>query len=157
MKLKSSFNLIFKDSLCFLSFPRANFSAMYDRDGRRARKKAEFERWHAEQVNSDYVFNLQKQMKAYCISDVKLLKAGYQKFQDKFCQYTEFDPMEICITIASACNCCWREKLLPKHTIAFQPPRGRHGTRTNEPHNNPTSATGDPTADRIHHVGNGRE
>lgn len=55
---------------------------MYDPDGMIAKTKTEFERWYEKQVRNDYVFNLQNEMKAYCISDVKLLKAGCQPFRE---------------------------------------------------------------------------
>ena len=72
-------------------------------------------------------------MKSYCVSDVKLLKAGCQKFQEEFALHADFNPMEKCITVASACNRFWRKKLLPKNTIAVEPPRGWHGATTNTP------------------------
>lgn len=103
----------------------------YDPDGMSHKKKAEFLRWHAAKVSDNYVFNLKKEMKEYCISDVKLLKAGCEKFQAEFASHAEFRPMERCITIASACNRFWRKKLLPKDTIAVEPPRGWFGATTN--------------------------
>jgi len=71
-------------------------------------------------------------MEAYCESDVKLLKAGCQKFRQEFEQKADFDPMEKCVTIASACNRFWRKKLVPLNTIASRPPRGWHGARSNQ-------------------------
>ena len=128
--------LTFKDSLCFLPFPLANFSATfgieklckgffphkfntlenqdyegpmpdasnYDPDGMSAKEKAEFERWYAEKVAANYHFVMQRQLEAYCESDIKLLKAGCQKFRNEFKQKADFDPMEKCVTIASAGN-----------------------------------------------------
>ena len=154
----------FKDSLCFLPFPLANFPstfgieelckgffphkfntlenqdyngpmpdiAHYDPDGMSAKKKEEFERWYAEKVATHYRFVLRREMEAYCESDVKLLKAGCQKFREEFKQKAEFDPMEKCVTIASACNRFWRKKLVPKRKIASEPPRGWHGSRSNQ-------------------------
>ena len=156
--------LTFKDSLCFLPFPLANFpttfgieelckgffphrfntlenqdydGAMpprdtYDPDGMSAKKKAEFERWYDEKVAAHYRFVLRREMEAYCESDVKLLKAGCQKFREEFKQKADFDPMEKCVTIASACNRFWRKKLVPKRKIASEPPRGWHGSRSNQ-------------------------
>ena len=77
---------------------------MYDPEGMSAKKKEEFERWYIEKVNINYVFNLRREMEAYCVSDVKLLKAGCLKFQAEFEGHAEFKPMEKCVTIASACN-----------------------------------------------------
>ena len=44
---------------------------------------------------------MRREMEAYC---VKLLKAGCRKFREEFKQKADFDPMEKCVTIASACN-----------------------------------------------------
>ena len=105
---------------------------MYDPDGMSTNKKAEFERWYAEKVAANYHFAMQREMEAHCESDVKLLKAGCQKFRDEFKQIADFDPMEKCVTIASACNRFWRKKLVPKKKIASQPPQGWHGSRSNQ-------------------------
>ena len=103
----------------------------YDPDGMSEKKKREFLTWHAAKVAEDYNFKMRKEMEDYCISDVKLLKAGCQKFQDEFNSHADFNPMEKCITIASACNRFWRKKQLLLHTIAVEPPRGWFGARTN--------------------------
>ena len=60
--------------------PDAHF---YDPDGMSGKKKAEFDWWYAEQVCDDVVFYLQRDMASYCESDVKLLKAGCQTFQEE--------------------------------------------------------------------------
>ena len=82
----------------------------YDPDGMSEKKKAEFLRWYTEQVSNNEQFNLRQEMESYCISDVKLLKAGCQRFQNEFAESADFNPMEKCITIASACNRFWRKK-----------------------------------------------
>jgi len=105
---------------------------MYDPEGMSAKKKAEFEQWYQEKVDADYRFVLQDEMKAYCKSDVKLLKEGFKKFRQEFKQHANFDPLEKCITIASACNRYWRKKLVPQNTIASQSPRGWSGALTNQ-------------------------
>ena len=102
----------------------------YDPDSMWAKKIAEFERWYDE-VTADYHFVMRCEMEAYSISDVKLLKAGCQKFHQEFKQHAEFDPLEKCVTIASACNRFCRKKLVPTNTIASRPPRGWHGTQSN--------------------------
>ena len=110
-------------------------------------------------------------MEQYCISDVKLLKAGCQKFQSEFASHADFRPMEKCATIASACNRFWRKKLLPLQTITIEPPRGWHGAMSNQSfkafkwlawqesklRKAPQSSTCAPQADRIQHAGNGGE
>ena len=52
-------------------------------------------------------------MEAYCESDMKLLKAGCQKFREEFKQKADFVPREKCKTIAAASNRFWRNKLVP--------------------------------------------
>ena len=37
-------------------------------------RRADFERWYAEQVASNRVFNLQAELLKYCQSDVRILK-----------------------------------------------------------------------------------
>ena len=76
----------------------------YDPDGMSAKKKAEFDRWYAEKVSASYHFVMRREKEAYCKLDVKLHKAGCQRFRNKFKQKANFDPMEKCVTIASACN-----------------------------------------------------
>ncbi|XP_078364222.1 uncharacterized protein LOC144648571 [Oculina patagonica] len=142
----------------------------YDPDGMSQKKKAEFEAWYHQQVARNHVFNLRNEMEDYCISDVKLLKAGCIAFQLEFARHGKFNPMEKCVTIASACNRYWRKMMMPKKTIAVEPPRGWHGARTNQSikafkwlawceHQlrRDCSSTGEPMADRIRHAGNGGE
>lgn len=149
--------------------------SFYDPDGMSAKKKAEFLTWHAQKVAEEYTFNLQHEMQQYCISDVKLLKAGCQKFQEEFQSHASFKPMEKCITIASACNRFWRKMLLPADTIAVEPPRGWFGAQTNtsrmarewfayqnkalerRPSQLPEEQLGLVCADRIRHANNGGE
>jgi len=97
-----------------------------------AKKKAEFEQWYQEKVQANYRFVMRQEMEAYYESDVKLLKAGCQKFRREFQQKADFDPLEKCVTIASACNRFWRKKMVPSKTIASQPPRGWHVSQSNQ-------------------------
>lgn len=75
-------------------------SDMYDPEVMSVKKKVEFKRWYAEQAANDYTFNLRQEMEDYCISNVKLLKAGCQCFQSEFQQHGDFNPMKKCVTIA---------------------------------------------------------
>ena len=104
----------------------------YDPDGMSTKKKAEFKQWYDKKVAAEYHFVMQSEMEAYCVSDIKLLKAGCQKFRQEFKQHAEFHPLEKCVTITSACNRFWRKKLVPINTIASRPPRGLHGARSNQ-------------------------
>ena len=48
----------------------------YDPDGMKPARRADFERWYAEQVVSNRVFNLHAELLKYCQSDVRILKTG---------------------------------------------------------------------------------
>lgn len=93
----------------------------YDPAGMTTKTKKVFEKWYSDKVEEDYLLDLKNETEQYCISDVKLLKAGCQKFQEEFKEKAAFNPIEKCITIASACNRYWRKMLLPKNTIAVNP------------------------------------
>ena len=101
----------------------------YDPDGMSSKKREEFLRWHTTRVSEGYVFDLKRDMTQYCESDVKLLKAGCIKFVKEFRGPAQFDPMEKCLTIASACNRYWRKCHLVPKTVAVQPFNGWKGAQ----------------------------
>ena len=137
----------------------------YDPDGMMPSKKEELLRWHADQVQRNVTFNFKQEMIAYCHSDVALLKAGCIKFQQEFENQAAFNPMEKCITIASACNLYWRMHHLPPNTIAVEPLRGWRGAQVNHSlkalqwlyFQEHQIAKQGASPDRIKHVRNGGE
>ena len=137
----------------------------YDPDGMMPKKKEELLHWHSEQVAHNVTFNFKQEMIAYCQSDVALLKAGCIKFQQEFESQAAFNPMEKCITIASACNLYWRKHHLPPDTIAVEPLRGWRGANTNQSvkalqwlhYKEHQIAKEGASPPRIHHVRNGGE
>ena len=82
-----------------------------------------FETWHQEQRDQDVVFDFQKELVAYCESDVRLLKQGCLTFKRLFEALTGFNPFEH-ITIASACNRDLRMNRMIPNSIASEPTRG---------------------------------
>ena len=137
----------------------------YDPDGMMAKKKDELTRWHADQVRRNLPFHFKQEMIDYCKSDVALLKAGCEAFQQEFEQQAGFNPMAKCITIASACNLYWRKHHLTPDTIAVEPLAGWRGAQVNQSlkalqwlyyqeHLLPKEGA---SADRIRHVRNGGE
>ena len=137
----------------------------YDPDGMMAKKKDELTRWHADQVRRNVPFHFKQEMIDYCKSDVALLKAGCEAFQQEFERQAGFNPMAKCITIASACNLYWRKHYLTPDTIAVEPLGGWRGTQVNQSlkalqwlyyqeHQIPKEGA---SADRIRHVRNGGE
>ena len=61
---------------------------------------------------------------AYCQSDVHLLKDGCQQFRNLFKGQAGFDPLDKCVTIASACNRYYRTCCMSPNTIASEPMLG---------------------------------
>jgi len=94
--------------------------------------KEAFEVWHAEQVRKNVQFDFQKEMEAYCKSDVALLQAGCEAFCKEFEQHAHFNPMAHCVTIASACNLYWRREHLQQFTITIEPMQGWRGAEVNQ-------------------------
>ena len=139
----------------------------YDPDGMDDKKKAALETWHAEQVRREVVFDFKKELEAYCQSDVALLQGGCEAFCQEFQSNADFNPMEKCMTIASACNLYWRNWHLPDNTIAVQPVQGWRGAQVNQSlkalqwlyycEHCIARPDGYACADRIKHVRNGGE
>ena len=77
------------------------------------KRKTEFEQWYQDKKNHpSYVFDFQKELLAYCQSDVKLLQKGREVFSKNFQDVAAFNPFEKCMTIASACNLCYKKDRL---------------------------------------------
>lgn len=73
----------------------------------KTKKKKEFEKWYAEQLEKDDIWNLKEELLRYYESDVQLMKEGCMKFVEEFRKTAKFDPMIQCTTIASACHYFW--------------------------------------------------
>ena len=137
----------------------------YDPDSMMPKKKQDLMNWHADQVRRNERFNFKQELIAYCRSDVAMLKAGCIKFQQEFQSQAGFNPMETCITIASACNKYWRMHHLEPNTIAVEPLRGWRGANTNHSVKalqwlylkEKEIVKQGASADRIRHVRNGGE
>ena len=80
--------------------------------------------WHASTKESNYVFNFQEEILAYCRSDVNILRRCCLEFRELFHDVTDIDPFRT-LTIASACHVVYRTSYLPKDdTIAVILPMG---------------------------------
>ena len=91
-----------------------------------AREK--FLTWYQEQVENNYVFDFQKEILAYCRSDVDIMAESCKLYREMFIQATDtthddtgLDPFDNCITIAAYCMQVYRTKFLKKDTIALFP------------------------------------
>ena len=92
-------------------------------------KKAEFEGWYEKirykSDGSKSVFNFQKEIIAYCESDVDLLMKGCLAFRKIIMDQTDgIDPFRKSITIASLCHYIYRTKLMEPNSIAILPDLG---------------------------------
>ena len=135
----------------------------YDPDGMSPSMKEELERWHADQVRRNDIYDFQDELEGYCKSDVDILQGGCEKFCKEFKRKAGFNPFADCATIASACNRYWRKHHLEEETIAVEPPQGWRGARVNQSwvalqrltyQEHLLAAAGVP---RIQHVRNGGE
>ena len=91
----------------------------------------EFHQWY-DAHEPEYVFEFKKELVAYCESDVLLLKGACQVFCQEFEQISGFNPLQRCITIASACNLFYRTKHMPERQLASEPVSGWH--KQGKPH-----------------------
>ena len=85
----------------------------------------EFHQWY-DAHDPGYLFDFQKELVAYCESDVLLLKGACQVFCQEFEEISGFNPLERCITIASACNLFYCTKHMPERSLASEPVSGWH-------------------------------
>lgn len=69
-------------------------------------------------------FNLQKELREYCESDVNILDRGAFKLRNIFLSETGVDPLLTSLTIASAWNHVFRKHFLKKNTIGIVPQGG---------------------------------
>ena len=64
-----------------------------------------------------YKFIMAKEIKAYCIDDVQILKDGCMKFRHEFVNSTKLDPFQNAFTIAGACMRVFRHSHLQPDII----------------------------------------
>lgn len=100
----------------------------YDAESKKKPEASEkLVKWHKNEVKKGTVFNLQEELKKYCINDVAILKEGCQTFIKNMRNILNVDPMADRITIASACSKVYRKFFMPEGTIAVEPRFGwRH-------------------------------
>ena len=98
-------------------------------------ERPEFETWYEAEAlkyenDPEKVFDLQAEMLKYCISDVKLLKAGCDIFREQSERRTELNPFDS-ITIAASCMADLKKNHLKENMIAAEPIMGwRSGIKT---------------------------
>ncbi|XP_066296636.1 uncharacterized protein [Branchiostoma lanceolatum] len=81
--------------------------------------------WVTTKKQEGYVFNFEKDLIDYCVIDVRILEQGFTTFQKTFEQVSNgINPIEKCITIASACNYVYRDLFLKDNMIGIVPIHG---------------------------------
>ena len=92
--------------------------AYYSPNTMKPEAREAFLAWHKEQVESDYLFDFEKEIIKYCRSDIDILRKCCMEFREMLREITDIDPFEKCLTIASYCHEVYRTNFLKKDTIA---------------------------------------
>lgn len=85
-------------------------------------EQQEFRQWH--QSKSNETFDLQKELRLYCLEDVKILQKCFLIFRDLFKQTCGIDPITNIFTLPQASMQVFRAKFLKPETIAVIPSSG---------------------------------
>ena len=97
----------------------------------------EFQEWYDEQVENDYVWCQKKEMKAYCISDVDILRRCCIIFRELYMGISNIDPFTY-TTIAGVCMAIYKNEFIdttfPRRTALIN--------RTKKQLGNPSSLKG---------------
>ena len=89
----------------------------YGCDTMKPKDRDTFSKWHAERVNENYIFNLQKELLEYCTLDVDLLRQGCLKLREQFLEIENIDPYRY-LTLPSVCVAIYRSRYLKQKSIA---------------------------------------
>jgi hypothetical protein len=91
------------------------------------KKLIEFNEWYSSVEKN--IFDFEKEIEAYCLSDVELLSKGCLEFRKIIINLSSkigniIDPFKSCITIASLCHLIYRTSLMDEKDIGFIPETG---------------------------------
>ena len=75
-----------------------------------------FLEWYDASVAENYVFDFQKELLAYCRSDVDILRRSMIKFRHDFVDLENVDPLQY-VTVAGVCMTIYRCNYMPSDTI----------------------------------------
>ena len=96
------------------------------------KRRKEFYAWHKEKVESNAVFDFQKELSAYLHSDVEVLAQSLEAFGKEMVELTGINPVIECVTIASTANKVWRKNFLIRDLIALEPKNGWRQNQQNQ-------------------------
>ncbi|XP_031342995.1 uncharacterized protein LOC116170631, partial [Photinus pyralis] len=94
----------------------------YNPDAMKTDERDKFISWYTE--NKDNIFDMQKEIVSYCISDVNILTLACLKFRELLIKSGNVCPYTEACTIASACNKLFRRNFLKTDTIGLIPRQG---------------------------------
>ncbi|XP_053395625.1 uncharacterized protein LOC128555871 [Mercenaria mercenaria] len=87
-------------------------SEYYHPGGMKPEAREVFLEWHQEKVNTQSIFDFQKEK--YCRSDVDLLRRGCSEFQHQLMASDDINPFTECVTLAQVCYCAHKNTLPEK-------------------------------------------
>ena len=90
----------------------------YGHDQMRSEERALFHIWYSERQAENYVFDFKKELRAYCIDDVNVLRLACIKFREIFISIANIDPFQY-VTIASLCLTLYTSNDMPENVIAI--------------------------------------
>lgn len=94
----------------------------YDPDNMKTPDREQFLEWYSSHVND--IFDMQKEIIEYCVSDVEILAAACLKFRSQMLETGNVDPFLEASTIASTCNKVFRRNFLKTDTVGIIPKGG---------------------------------
>ena len=89
--------------------------------------RAAFLDWHQLNVDSNYLFDFQSELRSYCRSDVDILRRSMIQFRELFLKVVNIDPLQY-VTIASVCMAIMRSKYLKTKEVAVVKDTTNHET-----------------------------
>jgi hypothetical protein len=101
------------------TFPNISF---YGAEYMSKDENAKFMNWYTSKAHEQ--FDFQKELVAYCASDVDILFKACVEFRRIFMELTDEDPFSKCLTMPSACHLVYRKHFMPSQSIALIPEFG---------------------------------
>ena len=81
----------------------------------------EFNGWYDKQLEEKKEYNFIEELKAYCFSDVDVLRHACIKFRTEMLNLMNVDPFQY-VTTPSTCMAIYKSKFMKENTIAIVPP-----------------------------------
>ena len=89
----------------------------YGHDQMSSKDRTEFLQWYDQKKVEGYEFDMQKELREYCRSDVDILRRSCLQLRENFIKAANIDPLQY-VTIASVCMAIFRGHYLKPDTIA---------------------------------------